>query len=80
MVSAGCWPCPNAGPPVRGYLTAFGVRARRCFAFSFTTEADGPDAQRVVAARVALIHDRTLATLRLVSDLDVDPREPLPAP
>ncbi len=55
------------GPPAQSYLNAFGARARRCFAFSFVTDASED--------RLAIIRERTLATIRLLSEIDVDPRE-----
>ncbi len=61
------------GPPPQSYLNAFGARARRCFAFSFATDAAADD-------RIALIRERTLGTLRLTSGIDIDPREKLDEP
>jgi hypothetical protein len=68
-----------AGEPLRGYLNAFGARRRRCFALSFVTEDRTGDAARAVAERIAVIHERTLAGARMLSDIEADPRQP-PAP
>jgi hypothetical protein len=62
----------------RRYLNVFGARARHCFALSFTTEDAGAHAVAAVEGRVAVIRDHTLASVRLLSEVDVDPREPLP--
>jgi len=55
---------------VRGQLLAFGGWARRCFAYVLTTEAAGPEAEDVVAERLALMHGRSLGDLELRSDTD----------
>ncbi len=68
----------KAAASVHGYLTAFGSRARHCFAFAFSTEHGGRDAARIVEARLAVMRERTLGTLRVVSELDADPREKPP--
>jgi hypothetical protein len=53
---------PDAG--YRGYLLAFGARDRRCFAFSYVTEAIGKSAERIVGARLATVERLTLARIR----------------
>jgi hypothetical protein len=60
------------GAPVRGYLTAFGARARHCFALSFTS--DGPSSQ-IIEERIAVIDRRTVGTIRVLSGIDSDVRE-----
>jgi hypothetical protein len=57
------------GEPLRGHLTAFGAEAHRCLAFAFTTEAIGPEAERRIADRLAVIEGVTLGQMRLVHDL-----------
>ena len=62
------------GAPLRGYLLAFGAAARRCLAFVFTTEAQGPEAERRVAERLAMMEEITLKRMRVKRDL-TSPRE-----
>jgi hypothetical protein len=57
------------GEPLRGHLLAFGAEARRCFALVFTTEAQGPEAERRIAERLAVIEGITLRQIRLLRDL-----------
>lgn len=57
------------GAPVGGFAVAFGGWARRCFAFVVTTRAEGPEAARLVAARLAAMVEVSLSGLRLESEL-----------
>ena len=48
-------------PGVEGGILAFGGWARQCFAYVFTTSAEGPDAARLVAARLSRRLESSLA-------------------
>jgi hypothetical protein len=61
---------PAPGAPVRGFVTAFGGWARRCFLYVFTTSARGDDAPRVVGVRLATMTQASLLRVKLESDLD----------
>jgi hypothetical protein len=65
------------GEPIAGFAMAFGGWARRCFAFVATTQAAGPGAARLVAARLAAVVEVSLAGAALESELSV-PRENRP--
>ncbi len=74
-------PEPGAalGAPVGGFVMAFGGWARRCFAFVAATQAAGPGAARLVAARLAAIAEVSLAGVVMESDLSpVMPRDGVP--
>jgi hypothetical protein len=67
------------GAPLDAFALAFGGWAHRCFAYVYTTTASGPDAERVIGSRLAVMVDGSLGKLRLESDLDPHiPREPRP--
>ena len=59
--------------PIAGHVLAFGASARWCFAFAYTTEAEGLGAERTVSDRLAVIQGLTLEGLerRLATDIDV---------
>lgn len=57
-----------AGAPAGGFAMAFGGWAKRCFAFVYTTSAAGPDAERLLADRLAAITE-TLESATLQSGL-----------
>lgn len=59
--------------PIEAFAMAFGGRARRCFAWVFTTAALGPDAERAIADRLAAMTDGALASLALESELSFRP-------
>jgi hypothetical protein len=61
----------SKGAPIVGYLLGFGASGRRCFAFSFDTQASGADAERIVGDRLAVILGITLEGVEIRSDLDV---------
>ncbi|HHH28705.1 MAG TPA: hypothetical protein ENK57_10230 [Polyangiaceae bacterium] len=58
--------------PIAGHVLAFGASARWCFAFVYSTEADGPAAERTIGDRLAVIRGLTLGGLerRLSADID----------
>lgn len=65
---------------IRGFVLAFGGRAHRCFAYVFTTSAEGPGAERAVGERLATMVQGSLAKVRLRNDLAPElPREGLPS-
>jgi hypothetical protein len=68
-----------AGPEgPQGWLLAFGASGRRCFAFVYTTEATGPDAEQVVGDRLAVIQTMVLERIVVHRDTDVElPRRAL---
>lgn len=53
--------------PVEGHVMAFGGWVRRCFAFVYTTSGAGPDAERVIGDRLAVMEARALEGLELRS-------------
>jgi len=57
-----------------GYAAAFGALGRSCLAVVFRTEARGPEAERLVGERLAVIRTAVLPRLRLHDDRDIDPR------
>ncbi len=63
-------PVEAAPPPFYGVILAFGGYAHDCFAYAFVTEAAGPEAERVLAARLVRVMDGSLARLEARSDLD----------
>ena len=71
---------PGESPPLFGMVLAFGSSARQCFAFAFVTEHAGPDAEAVVAARLARVVDQSLARIEAKSDLDPRLEREVPAP
>jgi hypothetical protein len=59
---------PALGEPVlRGHALAFGGDGRRCLAVTFSTAAQGPRADALVAERLGLIVESTFARMRLRS-------------
>jgi hypothetical protein len=66
------------GAPIGGHVVAFGGWAHQCFSYVFTTSVAGPRAEQIVAARLALMRDESLARLTVRSDLEPPPR-PAPA-
>jgi hypothetical protein len=65
--------------PITGFVTAFGSRVRRCFAYVLTTSASGKGAEERIAARLASIVLISLSNISLEDDgAKVIPREPLP--
>ena len=72
-------PAGAGNAPIAGFAVAFGGWARRCFAFVATTQATGPGAARLVAARLAAVVEVSLAGLTLESELaPAVPREGVP--
>ncbi|MEO7327440.1 MAG: hypothetical protein ABI193_02600 [Minicystis sp.] len=65
---------------IRGFVLAFGGKAHRCFAYVFSTRAEGPGAEQAVGERLATMVQGSLEKIRLRNDLDPTlPLEPLPA-
>lgn len=60
-----------AAAPLAGHVLAFGASARWCFAFAYTTQAEGNGAERTVGDRLAVIQGLTLEGLerRLTTDM-----------
>src|SRR5262249_10470408 len=54
-------PSPNPPGPLRAFALAFGGRRHQCFAFVYTTRAEGPGAEHVIAARLATMVQKSLA-------------------
>ena len=54
-----------SGSGVTGYALVFGSSVGRCYAAAFTTHVEGPGADQVVAARLAVAVDQVLAHVRL---------------
>jgi hypothetical protein len=50
----------EAGVPTGGYVIAFGARARKCFAFVYTTRTSGPDAEAQISERLAVMQTGVL--------------------
>jgi hypothetical protein len=63
-------PGTTEAPPLYGVVLAFGGFAHDCFAYAFVTEATGPDAESVVAARLVRVVDGSLTRIEAKSDLD----------
>ncbi len=61
------------GEPLSGYVMAFGARARRCFAFVFTTSASGGDAEQKIGDRLALVQSRSLEGIRVQRATELGP-------
>jgi ferric-dicitrate binding protein FerR (iron transport regulator) len=59
-----------APPPLYGVILAFGGFAHDCFAYAFVTEAEGREAETIVAARLVRMMDGSLAAIDARSDLD----------
>jgi len=57
-------------PPLFGVILAFGGYAHDCFAYAFVTEAQGADAETLLAARLVRVMDGSLAHVEMRSDLD----------
>lgn len=53
------------GDPIGGYVLAFGAEGRRCFGFTYDTQASGGDAERIVGDRLAVIQSLTLEGIEL---------------
>jgi hypothetical protein len=74
---------PVAAPPsaeaLRGTVLVFASNVRKCFGFEYTTEASGPDARAVLAARLADVRQRVVRELRFDHELDAPGRESLSA-
>jgi len=70
----------GAGGELSGYVVAFGGSGRQCFAFAYTTTALGLGAERTIADRLAIMHDRSLRRIELHHDMDPVPRATRPAP
>jgi len=64
------------GALIDGYAVAFGSNRQRCFAFAYTTTALGPDAERLVGERLAIIQSRSLAAVEQRLDTEPDPSRP----
>ncbi|MFO0755719.1 MAG: hypothetical protein U0359_04480 [Byssovorax sp.] len=64
---------------IHGFVLAFGGKAHRCFAYAFTTAAEGPGAEQAVGERLATMAQASLAKVKLHSELSPEiGREPLP--
>ncbi len=50
----------EGGVPTGGYVIAFGARARKCFAFLYTTRTSGPDAEAQISERLAVMQTGVL--------------------
>lgn len=64
----------SEGGAIAGHVQAFGASARWCFAFAYTTEAEGPDAERTVGDRLAVIQGLTLEGMERRLSTDIDAR------
>ncbi len=62
------------GAPIGANVLAFGGHLHRCFAFVFTTVASGPDAERIVGARLAAMLQRSLREVSAVDELNPNVR------
>jgi len=62
---------PSPKGDIFGFVLAFGGRARRCFAFVYVTQASGPNANEIVADRLAKVTEHTLGTMKLHRDFEV---------
>jgi len=77
-VTVGLSAAPSAVPsavnggPISGHVLAFGASARWCFAFAYTTSAQGSGAERKVGDRLAVIQGLTLEGIerRLATEID----------
>lgn len=62
---------PEEGGSVRGFAMAFGGFAHACFAYVFTTTAEGPGAETALGDRLAAMTQSSLAAITMD-----DPRHP----
>ncbi|MBI4952616.1 MAG: hypothetical protein HY908_11330 [Myxococcales bacterium] len=60
----------SAAAALVGYVLAFGARGKRCFAYVFTTEATGAEAESVVGARLGSMVAGSLEQLEHQSELE----------
>jgi hypothetical protein len=66
------------GGAINAFAVAFGARVHRCFAWAYTTSAEGPFAERVLGERLAAMVEGSLAKAALEHDLVPHvPREPV---
>jgi hypothetical protein len=66
-----------AGENLSGFVTAFGGRGHRCFAYVFKTTAGGPGREQVVGERLGVMVERSLLLTKLHSELVPEiPRDP----
>jgi hypothetical protein len=68
---AGVGLVPSPRGEIFGFVTAFGGLGRRCFAFVYVTQASGPTADQLVAARLAKITEHSLGTMKFHRDFDL---------
>lgn len=73
-------PDPAVPQKLTGHLLVFASNIRKCLAFQLTTEASGPAAQEIVAARLVDAKERIVRDLRFDQDLGAPGREVLTAP
>jgi hypothetical protein len=59
-VDIGIAAAPAPGDPIRAFAIAFGGRRHQCFTFVYMTRAHGPGAERVIAARLAVMVQKSL--------------------
>lgn len=73
---------PDGATPQKlvGHLLVFASNIRKCLAFQLTTEATGPTAQEIIAARLVDAKERIVRDLRFDQDLGAPGREVLTAP
>jgi hypothetical protein len=65
------------GAKITAFALAFGSHAHRCFAFAYTTEAEGPGAERALGERLAAMVEGSMAKVKVDTDLIPRiPREP----
>jgi hypothetical protein len=65
----------NSGGDVEGFIMAFGAAAGRCLCVLFVTRASGPEAERVLGARLSLLVDGTFSR---IAERTIDDRVEVP--
>jgi hypothetical protein len=68
----------SPGAPIKAHVLAFGGKMHRCFAYVYTTVASGPDAERVVGARLAAMLQRSLREVTAVDRVSPTPPDATP--
>lgn len=86
VVEIGLVPPPKPSDPLVAFAMAFGGRARKCFAYVFTTSASGNKAEEIAGERLAAMTLKSLAAIQIRTELDpvvregLEPSEPRPLP
>jgi hypothetical protein len=68
-VDIGVSAAAKPGAPMRAFALAFGGRRHSCFAYVYITQAEGPGAERAIAARLAAMVQRSLSLVVAVDGL-----------